>query len=231
MTKEQERALTAYIRFYRSLAVTCSSLDCYVFPNSTNQTRGCCMKLDFSSLGKVIRQVAILAGVDDKITSRILRSQITALWESDADPAWWNKVADQCLHSLDTAARYYEYSSKVKPGLDVINNLNRICEATENEPDIEDEGEDDNSLSLSVSEMIWWWWWCISLSSIIRLLFSLFVLGPWKVFNSWNKMMKERVVARYSSVTHNKQHQTFNTCSISAHLNWHCHVPCAHTTK
>ncbi len=87
MTKEQERALTAYIRFYRSLAVTCSSPDCYVFPSSTNQTRGCCVKLDFFSLGKVIRQVAILARVDDKITSRILRSQITALWESDADPA------------------------------------------------------------------------------------------------------------------------------------------------
>ncbi|XP_063875078.1 uncharacterized protein LOC135108260 [Scylla paramamosain] len=150
LTTDQEKALTSYIQFYRPLAVPCLSPDCFIFPFSTNQIGGCCMKLDFSGLGKVIRRVATLAGLDTKITSRILRrSQITALWESDADPGWRTKVADQCSHSLDTAARYYEYSEKVKPGLDVVKKLSRIREAMEKELNSKD-GEDDETVLPSI---------------------------------------------------------------------------------
>ena len=143
MTKAQEIALTAYVKFYRPLAVACCSPDCYVFPSSTNQIEGCCSKLDFSALGKIIKRVATSAGVDAKLTSRILRrSQITALWESNSDPAWRSKVADQCSHSLDTARRYYEYSSKVNPCMEVVSELKMIREITacglETEEDVDE---------------------------------------------------------------------------------------------
>lgn len=94
------------------------------------------------------------AAVDCKITSRVLRrSQITALWNDNASPEWRSKVAAQCCHSLETVRRYYEFSDKIVPGMEVVEALRNLrekstpqfphpCE-TEDKSEVEDEPETD----------------------------------------------------------------------------------------
>ena len=44
------------------------------------------------------------------------------------DPAWRSKVATQCGHSLQTASRYYEFSEKIQPGIEVVEALHQMGE-------------------------------------------------------------------------------------------------------
>lgn len=63
------------------------------------------------------------------VSSRILRrSQITALWEESESVAWRQEVANQAGHSLDTAARYYDYSEKIISGKKVLERLRNLRE-------------------------------------------------------------------------------------------------------
>ena len=43
ISPREEKALVAYVRFYRPIAASCKNLDCYVFPNNINLT-ACCTK-------------------------------------------------------------------------------------------------------------------------------------------------------------------------------------------
>ena len=129
--------LDSYVKYYRPVAVECDSPDCLVFPNRKSLEKGmCCTKIAFTNLSKLIHKTAILCTAEKKITSRILRrSQITALWTKNDDPAWRNKVAAQCGHSLETARRYYEFSEKVTPGLQIVGELHQMREeAAQEEP-------------------------------------------------------------------------------------------------
>lgn len=69
------------------------------------------------------------AGLKVALGSRIIRrSCVTALWEENDDPIWHQTIAQQCGHSLNTAARYYDYSDKVVHGAAVQDVLRRIEE-------------------------------------------------------------------------------------------------------
>lgn len=104
-----------------------------VFPNSPakSELASCCTKLSFSNVGRIVKRVAKSGGLTQDMTSRILRrSQITALWEKDADPVWRQDVATLAGHSLDTARRYYEYSDRVKPTKRVYSTLDSMRSET-----------------------------------------------------------------------------------------------------
>ena len=67
-------------------------------PTSLGARRRHAAALSFSSIAKAVKRVAVKAGFPSNLTSRILRrSQITALWETDADPSWREKVANQSV--------------------------------------------------------------------------------------------------------------------------------------
>lgn len=108
-----------------------------VFVNRKNLIgQSCCSKLTFSAVGKLVHKAAILCTAEARITSRILRrSQITALWQRNDDPTWRTKVAVQCGHSLQTASRYYEFSEKVIPGMEVVQTLQNMREEGNEEED------------------------------------------------------------------------------------------------
>ena len=128
LSDTEEKALAAYLKYYRPLAVGCCDPECIVFPNRPSDSQeACCTKMSFSSLSRAISKTARKCKVSHQVTSRILRrSQITALWEKNDDPAWRSKIAEQCCHSLATARRYYEFSSKVEPGRQVVDTLRRL---------------------------------------------------------------------------------------------------------
>ena len=130
ISPREEKALVAYVRYYRPIAASCSNPKCYVFPNNNNLT-ACCTQMFISGMAKGLNRVVNRAGIDRKITSRILRwSQITALWEEeDGGEVWRTKVADQCAHSLSTASRYYQYAAKVKTEV-VIERLKGLRQKT-----------------------------------------------------------------------------------------------------
>ncbi|MPC51094.1 hypothetical protein E2C01_044932 [Portunus trituberculatus] len=125
--EDEEKALLAYVKHYRPIAVPCSGPHCYMFPTRNNMKRGCCSRMEFPNVNRILQSVSKKAASDCKITSRILRrSQITALWEKCEDPSWKQKVANLVGHSLATASRYYEFSEKVPPGLAVFETLKRM---------------------------------------------------------------------------------------------------------
>ena len=123
----QERCLRAYMLYYRPLNCSCTSPDCYMFPNMSGfETTGCCSMISYSTISKSLKRAAERAGFASKISSRMLRrSQTTAFWEKDVDPSWRSKVADQSDHAVDTARRYYDFSSKMKPREEVIDSLSK----------------------------------------------------------------------------------------------------------
>lgn len=135
LDKDDAQLLEAYIRFYRPIAAPCTEPRCYVFPNRLNLTgASCCSRMTFSTMCRAVKRTTKRCGVDAMLTSRILRrSQITALWEESADPAWRQQVATQCAHSLETASRYYDYSSKVAPGIKVVEKLRKLRQKTKAE--------------------------------------------------------------------------------------------------
>ena len=128
LSEQEKLLLDAYVKYYRTLVASCGSPKCYVFVNRpTRDSQECCGKMTFSGLSKIISKTAKKCDSSTKITSRILRrSQITALWKEDPSPAWRMQVATQCGHSLDTASRYYEFSSKVEPGRIVVEKLQSL---------------------------------------------------------------------------------------------------------
>lgn len=110
MKEEEEKALTAFVKYYRPLVASCVDPQCYVFPNRRSVEGSCCSQLGFSNLSRLVKCTVRRAAIDAKVTSRILRrSQITAIWDDRTDPAWRQKVATQCCHSLDTVMKYYEF--------------------------------------------------------------------------------------------------------------------------
>lgn len=142
ITPDDKAVLDSYVKNYRPLAAVCDSPGCLVFPNRRPLNAvSCCTKISFSNLSKMVKKAAVQCTFERKITSRILRSQITALWKSNDDPAWRPKVATQCGHSLQTASRYYEFSEKVSPGMEVVQTLQRLAESEEEE---EEDQEVDN---------------------------------------------------------------------------------------
>ncbi|XP_045123126.1 uncharacterized protein LOC123511372 [Portunus trituberculatus] len=145
--EDEEKALLAYVKHYRPIAVPCSGPHCYMFPTRNNMKRGCCSRMEFPNVNRILQSVSKKAASDCKITSRILRrSQITALWEKCEDPSWKQKVANLVGHSLATASRYYEFSEKVPPGLAVFETLKRMKqEGWRRLPEVERQTEDSES--------------------------------------------------------------------------------------
>ena len=134
LTVREEKALTSFVKNYRPIVSPCTERDCFVFTNSTAPSTGsCCSKLSFSNVAKCIRKVANASGLNEKITSRILRrSQITALWDTNSDTAWRTKVAEQSSHSVETARRYYTYVDAVKPAMEVPRTLETLRDIQDN---------------------------------------------------------------------------------------------------
>ena len=103
--------------------------------------------MSYSTISKSLKRAAERAGFASKISSRMLRkSQITALWEKDVEPSCRSKVADQSAHAADTARRYYDFSSKMKPGEEVIYSLSKLRQSvvdtdTAEETIADEEGE------------------------------------------------------------------------------------------
>ena len=96
LTPKQEQSLQGCVLYYRPFSSDCSSSDCYVFNLTGSETASCCSIM--SSIAKTVKRVAVKAGFPSNLTSQILRrSQITALWEIDADPSWREKVGDQSV--------------------------------------------------------------------------------------------------------------------------------------
>ncbi|XP_045124539.1 uncharacterized protein LOC123512284 [Portunus trituberculatus] len=128
LSEIEGKAFDAYLKYYRPLVASCKEPNCFVFPNRfAESVTSCCTKMSYSSLSKAVSKTGRKAGVSTAITSRILRrSQITALWEKNLDPTWRNKIAEQCCHSLQTARRYYEFSSKVGTGKEVVDTLRKM---------------------------------------------------------------------------------------------------------
>ena len=83
LSDTEEKALAAYLKYYRPLAVGCCDPECIVFPNRPSDSQeACCTKMSFSSLSRAISKTARKCKVSHQVTSRILRrSQITALWK------------------------------------------------------------------------------------------------------------------------------------------------------
>lgn len=135
LEESDKKVLDAYILFYRPVVTSCMAPSCLVFPNRIQMTEArCCSKITFSNLSRIVNKTAIKSTSHCKITSRILRrSQISALWEKCDDPAWRQKVAEQCCHSLATATRYYDYSSKVEPGKLVVATLRQMRDGHRND--------------------------------------------------------------------------------------------------
>lgn len=129
LKEEEEKALKAFIKFYRPIVAECTSPDCYVFPNRMAGQGSCCSKMSFANLSRIVTSTTKKAAVNAKITSRVLRrSQISAIWEDSCDPTWREKVAAQCCHTLDTVRKYHDFSDKVEPGRQVIERLNALRE-------------------------------------------------------------------------------------------------------
>ena len=137
----EEQALTAYIKYYRTIVTDCSTADCYVFPNRKSvYPNECCSKITFSNMGRIVKNTAKRACEQLKITSRVLRrSQITALWEKNSDPAGRQQVAELCGHSLETARRYYQYADRIEPGRQVVETLRELRQGVSSgESDVEE---------------------------------------------------------------------------------------------
>ena len=120
----------AHVKFYRQITVEFSSPDCYVFPSSSSpQRKRCCGKINDLGFGQSHKKSCSSSrGWRVNHVKNLRRSQITALWEENRDSSWRSKVADQCAYALSSTRGYYDYSSKVKPGMEVVEKLTSIHE-------------------------------------------------------------------------------------------------------
>ena len=126
LNQEEDAALEHFVENFRKpLWPKCNS-KCNVFVSSnlskkTAMGQKCCTKMSYSCVSNLVTRAGAKAGFHGRLGSRIIRrSAITSMWHKNAgNVPFKSALANLAGHTLDTAERYYDYSSKTQGGLTV----------------------------------------------------------------------------------------------------------------